>query len=344
LPYYNDLLKCQPFSTRRAIAHAVVSSVLKNETLIATSEHVSAVLELCHVLVRDQRDAGAPSRPANSRTLSMRTSHGIDSEEVAEEQGWIARMIHLFYADDLDTQYQLLVAARTVFQSSETGERIKYTLPPLIASAIHLTRRYKYREHFLQDFEQKLDQLFRFIHQVTSQLYNKVDSSSEICLRLNLLALQAADDAKVEGLAYEFAVQVGSQCQVVTQIDVLQAFTVYEESISDSKAQLQAITLIISALQQTRVFGTDNFDTLITKAALHGAKLLKKGHQATAVALASHLWWQTPIAGKDEDETVRRGLMCRTCMLTIGAEAFPGREAGAGVPAKVAPDSDGVHR
>lgn len=78
----------------------------------------------------------------------------------------------------------------------------------------------------------------------------------------------------------------------------------YEESINDSKAQLQAITLIISALQQTRVFGTDNYDTLITKAALHGAKLLKKGHQATAVALASHLWWQTPIAGKEENEAV----------------------------------------
>ena len=25
---------------------------------------------------------------------------------------------------------------------------------------------------------------------------------------------------------------------------------------------------------------------------LHGAKLLKKSHQATAVGLASHLWWQ----------------------------------------------------
>jgi vacuolar protein sorting-associated protein 35 len=212
LPYYEDLLRIQPFSTRRSIAHAVVSSVLKNETIISTPEHVGAVLELCHVLVRDQRDAGVgmPSRPSASRTMSSRTQvNMIDSEEVAEEQGWIARMVHLFYAEDLDTQFALLQAARQVFQSPETGERIKYTLPPLIASAIHLTRRFKYREHFMQDFDKKLDQLFRFIHQVTSQLYNKVDSSSEICLRLNLLALQAADDAKVEGLAYEFAVQVG---------------------------------------------------------------------------------------------------------------------------------------
>lgn len=66
----------------------------------------------------------------------------------------------------------------------------------------------------------------------------------------------------------------------------------YEEGISESRAQLQAITLIIGTLQLSKVFGPDNFDTLITKAALHGAKLLKKSHQAAAVQLASHMWWQ----------------------------------------------------
>lgn len=66
----------------------------------------------------------------------------------------------------------------------------------------------------------------------------------------------------------------------------------YEDSISESRAQLQAITLIIGTLGGAKVFNVDNFDTLITKAALHGSKLLKKSHQATAVGLASHLWWQ----------------------------------------------------
>ena len=73
----------------------------------------------------------------------------------------------------------------------------------------------------------------------------------------------------------------------------MQAFTVYEDNISESRAQLQAITLIINTLQGAKVFGEEDYDVLITKAALHGAKLLKKPHQATAVHLASHLWWQT---------------------------------------------------
>jgi len=81
----------------------------------------------------------------------------------------------------------------------------------------------------------------------------------------------------------------------------VQAFSVYEDSISESRAQLQAITLIIGTLAGAKVFGVDNYDTLITKAALHGAKLLKKSHQATAVGLASHLWWQEAPSTADAD-------------------------------------------
>lgn len=84
----------------------------------------------------------------------------------------------------------------------------------------------------------------------------------------------------------------------------MQAFTVYEDNISESRAQLQAITLIIGTLAGAKVFGVDNYDTLITKAALHGAKLLKKSHQATAVGLASHLWWQESQPPVDADGEV----------------------------------------
>jgi vacuolar protein sorting-associated protein 35 len=98
-----------------------------------------------------------------------------------------------------------------------------------------------------------------------------------------------ADECRVEDLAYEFFVQ---------------AFTIYEESISESNAQLDTITAIMSALQTSRVFGTENYDTLITKAALHGSKLLKKPHQAAAVLQASHMWWQTDIPGQTTTSSV----------------------------------------
>lgn len=125
-------------------------------------------------------------------------------------------------------------------------------------------------------WQTKVETILKFIRQLISILGTQVDAPS-IALRLFLLAAQVADECGFEDLTYDLYVQ---------------AFTVYEESISESRAQLQAITLIIGTLQGARVFGVDNYDTLVTKAALHGAKLLKKPHQAMAVNLASHLWWQ----------------------------------------------------
>jgi len=82
-----------------------------------------------------------------------------------------------------------------------------------------------------------------------------------------------------------------------------QAFTVYEEAISDSRAQFQAVCVIAGALHQSRNFGKENYDTLITKCALHGSKLLKKPDQCRAVYLASHLWWATQIPALNEDDS-----------------------------------------
>lgn len=314
LPSYLSLLSVQPYTTRKSIAQAVVMSVLRNETVMATPEDVSGVLDLCSPIVRDQKDAVMSHGPIHmgghggsaqgygygqhgdprmaqgmyaggNRGMGRHAMAQYDLEEMAEEQGWMARMIHLFHAEELETQFSLLQTARKHFV--EGNERIKFTLPPLITSAIKLARRYKMRESLEQNWETKMLTLYKFIHQVISILYNKVESS-DICLRLFLLAAQSADESGFEELAYEFYVQ---------------SFTIYEESISESRAQLQAIGLITSTLQTARVFGTDNYDTLITKAALHGAKLLKKPHQAAAVMMASHLWWQTEIPGRPSATT-----------------------------------------
>ncbi|GAA6036266.1 hypothetical protein JCM8097_006867 [Rhodosporidiobolus ruineniae] len=305
LPSYLPLLQAQNYATRRAVAHAVVASVLKHETVVDDPQDVRGVLELCAVLVREQKDrptgpaAGGAGRPGLERSQSSYgagrngAGQGYGDEEMAEEQGWIARMVHLLRSKDEETQFALLQTARREFQSG--GDRIRWTFPPLIVSAIKLTQRYARLQHTRRslppdDFDARVSTVFKFIHQCTSLLYNQVDAASATCLRLYLLALSAADSTGHEELAYEFAVQ---------------AFTIYEESINESRAQLQAIAAIVGALQRTRVFGEDSYDTLITKAALHGAKLLKKGQQATAVGLASHLWWQMELGlpgGEDEEK------------------------------------------
>ncbi|KAJ7184082.1 vacuolar protein sorting-associated protein 35 [Mycena filopes] len=286
IPNYAPLLTKQLFSTRRSIAHSIISSVLKNETIVETPEDVDGVLELCHVLIKDQSDAAAGGSGINGNMKDMRR-HGpysVEREEMAEEQGWVARMVHLFRADSLDVQFELLQIARRHFDAG--GERMRFTFPALITSSIKLCRRYKNREHLESDWESKVSTILKFCRQLTFILASQVDAPT-IALRLFLLAAQIADECGFEDLTYDLYVQ---------------AFSVYEDNISESRAQLQAITLVIGTLEGAKVFGVENYDTLITKAALHASKLLKKSHQSSAVASASHLWWQEKSLPAEADD------------------------------------------
>ena len=74
---------------------------------------MDGVLELCHVLIKDQTDSGAPPAP-NGQQQVVSTRDGrrqgpyfIEREEMAEEQGWVARMVHLFRAESLDVQFEV---------------------------------------------------------------------------------------------------------------------------------------------------------------------------------------------------------------------------------------------
>lgn len=110
LPNYHELLLVQPYSSRRSIGHAVVASILKNETIIENAEDVKGVLDMCHVLIKDQKDTGVgmPSHMGTGMRMGgTRQQMHYDADEMAEEQGWIARMIHLFRSDNLENQFRV---------------------------------------------------------------------------------------------------------------------------------------------------------------------------------------------------------------------------------------------
>jgi vacuolar protein sorting-associated protein 35 len=177
-----------------------------------------------------------------------------------------------------------LQAAKKAF--NEGGDRIRYTTPALITASIKLARRFKAREHYDSEWSTMSTALYKFMHSLISGLYQRV-GAADLALRLFLFCGQVADQCEFEEVAYEFFAQ---------------AFTVYEEAISDSRAQFQAVTVIANALHSTRNFSKENYDNLITKCALHGSKLLKKPDQCRAVYLASHLWWAVEIPARNEDE------------------------------------------
>ncbi|KAI1874477.1 hypothetical protein JX265_004685 [Neoarthrinium moseri] len=280
LPTYVPLYQNQTYPTRRAVAGEVARTLLREQILISTPTQLENVLEILKVLIKEgtQPPAGYPGGPQR---------RAMETDETIEEQGWLARIVHLVQSDDNDTQFKLLQMVRKAY--GDGNERIRTTTPPLITAGMKLARRFKAREHYDDNWETQSSALFKFMHSAITALYARVNGAgaAELSLRLFTACGQTADMMGFEEVAYEFFAQ---------------AFTVYEEAISDSKAQFQAVCVIANALHQTRNFGRENYDTLITKCALHGSKLLRKPDQCRAVYLASHLWWATPIAATEESE------------------------------------------
>ncbi|TPX64938.1 hypothetical protein SpCBS45565_g05516 [Spizellomyces sp. 'palustris'] len=348
---YSDLLFLQPYSTRRQVAHTVATTSLRaftaSDFIVDSADGVNALFgELCSIMIREQKDGGlfgpkpivhhdteeGPKYAGRTRVEEL----PLDWEDVVEEQNMVAKMVHLIKCRDADAdkEFMLLSAARKHF--GEGGDiRIRFTLPPLVMASIRLAR--KFRAHSEEDdsTSDKLAALFKFIHQTissmsrareyfadddegslfkddnpapsnTSKIGHGLMAPPDMSLRLFLMAAQAADEGGFEELSYEFFVQ---------------AFTAYEESISESKAQFAAITLIIGTLYSTTVFGYENYETLITKAAVHCSRLLKRVDQCRGVTLVSHLFWGDDSRVREEGKPVyrdgRRVLECLQKALKI---------------------------
>ncbi|WFD43663.1 retromer complex subunit Vps35 [Malassezia psittaci] len=295
LPNFQLLRTKQPVLTQHAIAQTIVHSMLRNQVTISTPEQAEGILQLCETLICDQPDisgpglatgthqsalqAGLPASQAYAHAQQGYYSPAVAShmEEVAEKQGTLARFVHLFHHPNPEVQLCLLSILRKYLVQG--ADCVRFTFPPLITDTIKLARRYRAWQHIDKDWHSHMTMLLFFIHQLISTLYNQVESS-ELSLRLFLLVTEVADENGFEDLAYEYLVQ---------------SFSIYEESITDSRSQIQALSLIIGTLYKSRVFHLESQDTLFTKAALYSSKLPKRPHQAAAVLMASHLWWQVEL-------------------------------------------------
>ncbi|KAJ3216747.1 Vacuolar protein sorting-associated protein 35 [Dinochytrium kinnereticum] len=327
---YTDLLFLQPFATRRQVGHAFASACVRASAAgtfgITTVEEVDAVLgEVCGVMIRDQKDGGlfGSRRTGGEEAFRKSEETPLDWEDVVEEQNLVAKLVHLVKSKEKDPEDEFLLLAATRKHFGEGGDiRIRFTLPPLVMASIQLAN--KYLVTGSADDEQtktRLVSLYKFIHQTVLSLSRAQEHFSEddyetvpmfkgessgsiigrgllsppdIAIRLFLMSAKSADETGHEELSYEFFVQ---------------ALTLYEESISESRAQTAAITLIIGTLYNTTIFGFENYETLITKCTVHCSRLLKRVDQCRGVTLASHLFWAgvgQVVEGVTDEEAVRK--------------------------------------
>ncbi|PIA19042.1 vacuolar protein sorting-associated protein 35 [Coemansia reversa NRRL 1564] len=307
LKNYAPLLESQNGRTRKSVAVALLTAILQRGTVMTTEDEVAGITRLCMSLIskhaKPEADAlgGGTSAVTNSLrdtrpTSGLLTSEQglvptpLDEEDLAEEQGLLARLVHLIRAPSIASQLHLLTVVRDAL--SQGGDLVQYTYPAVVASATRLLGTYATMEPELESeratWSRQIHQVCRFIQSTVSVLIERssgLPAAAELALQLFLMAAQAAsmspafrDKPAIEEAAYEF---------------IVQAFTIYEEHINESRAQYQALVLVINALHTSRNFSAENYETLAAKCVQHGSRLLKRPDQARIAYSCAQLWWKT---------------------------------------------------
>ncbi|KAJ3298254.1 Vacuolar protein sorting-associated protein 35 [Rhizoclosmatium sp. JEL0117] len=319
---FTDLLRLLPHTSRRKVAHAVAKSVIqsaadpKQSFLIDTCDGVEAVFgELCSVLVTDCVDGnvcgpkhvpmkrGEDDQSVEEQRVLLEK---LDWEDVQEEQNWIAKLIHTVKSRtaDPDEDLELLAVLR---QHLGTGGdvRIRFTLPPLVFRCMAIAHEYlghsKLSEtaisgrllsmyHFMSETILALSRAnFSYLDSgddtyadAPSDFGTGIPTPSECSIRLFLSSALCANESGHEEAAYEF---------------VVNALTVFEDSMFDSKTQVAMLTLVLGALEKMDVFGEENYDTLLTKVVGYCGKMIRKVDQARLLVSASVLFWEKEKSG-----------------------------------------------
>lgn len=283
LQNYAELLEAQTERTRRSVSVALLTAILQREAIMKTPDEVTGITRLCAALINRLPDRNGFAGDDDYDEM--------DDEELSEEQGLLARLVHLAHADDAGMQLELLAAMRDAF--SQGNSLIRFTYPAVVAGAAKLFGPYASlrpggTDEKFKDWLRRVKQLCRFIQTTVTTLVDRAGERSHtatLSLQLCLMAAQAAaipsafrGEPSLEEATYEFFVL---------------AFTVYEEHISESRAQYQALVLIINALHASRNLAAENYETLVAKCVQHGSRLLKRTDQARIAYSCAQLWWKT---------------------------------------------------
>eukprot|EP01094_Clydonella_sp_ATCC50884_P006271 TRINITY_DN1533_c0_g1_i1.p1 TRINITY_DN1533_c0_g1~~TRINITY_DN1533_c0_g1_i1.p1 ORF type:complete len:793 (+),score=389.42 TRINITY_DN1533_c0_g1_i1:139-2517(+) len=261
LQNYSRVMAYLTYTTRKRVSKVIAENARDNNTRLENQEQVERLFDVISPLLADDEDASGDSE--------------IDTEDLEEEQGLVASLVHLFHNDELNALFAMYGVARKAFtkEGPTMSHRIKHTLPPLVFGAIRLAERVRALGEEMAASSKKV---YKYIHETLKFLVEA--ERPELALRLYLQAASSAARADFEEIAYEFFTQ---------------AFILYEEQlVSDNAAQVRALQMITGALYSAPSFDKENYETLITKCAGHASKLLKKWDQARGVYMCSHLFWR----------------------------------------------------
>ncbi|VDL98870.1 unnamed protein product [Schistocephalus solidus] len=216
----------------------------------------------------------------------------VDAEEAEEERCLLASMIHLLGSRPRSRQpevnFELLVRTRKWLSSADVQpEIIRAVFPVIVFEAMRLLPVFYDGRDTIESWETKVEQIIQFCHSSVTTLIGA--NSPDTALKLFLNCAQAIDAlpfGKQISLAYEF---------------FSQAFTLFEQELSQSRSQLSALCLIVSTLLEMKCLDAENFQVLRTQCTRAASHLLLRPDQSRAMAVASHLFWvpREPLANPE---------------------------------------------
>jgi len=269
---YPILLDYLKFDTRKQFGLNVISVVTTDDIALTSVESVDSLLKFLEVLIKDVDDT-----PGDEKK---------NKENFAYEQREVTRLVHQIKAATPDDHMQMLNTVRGHFGTGGS-ERIGYTLPSVVYSALSLIESinaYNQKRAELEEAGEEapeplqvtVKKAFQFVHKTTSKLSSEAPDAA---LQLWLVSASLANKHDVEGnfepICYEF---------------LTQALVVFEEEITDSKKQYEALFLLIGCIVGLYCLDEENRETIVGKLVQHSAKLLKKPMQCRAVSACAALF------------------------------------------------------
>lgn len=322
---FRELLALQSIPSQRSILNIILNILLRNggeyENGTSTDSEEKFVIDskedLGHLLAIYEPVMTLGPVTASSQDKGSRNPNGVADHFTADEDGsddegsWIldpaqeklAKLNHVVLrslrkgaglVEDIEFEMEILLTLRNWYYKG--GKNTKYTYPAIITNFWRVIRKCqlmatRYDSENITRYNELIKQNFKYVSRSTNDLFNLCGNSfSDALFKLNIQSASLADQLSLGEIAYDF---------------FSQAFTLFEESLSDSRTQFQALVYMAQSLQKTRSLREENYyDSLIVRCTLHGSKLLKKQDQCRAVYLSSHLWWATEIALIGEEEGV----------------------------------------
>ncbi|KAI3384292.1 hypothetical protein SNEBB_005051 [Seison nebaliae] len=337
---YVPLFDRLDWQARCLLSIDILTNIIENQTKIIEIDSLKNLLRLIESLLIDQIDQIHPrtwsslSRKADEETgeeveedvqmdfqpdqLQKSANELFANEEFIEQQYLIAKLVHQTSSCELKPEKQLEIFQCLQETFIKGGPvRVRFTLTSLVSEICNYCKNC-WELH--REDEELGEKYLLFTKEVIESLVtegNLVSGGVDISKMPSISAIIRNDESNVRSndlnetvlRLYLLATSIGNYVNCENSEAYVyeffsNAFTLYEEELGDSKAQVNAFALIIGTFCQIKCLTEENHEPLRAQSCLAASKLLKKPDQCHAILQCTNIYSKSYIRTNKDDVQV----------------------------------------